>query len=58
MITTVRDGRQVQLSACLTEENAALPVRFGQRLRIEDVDARRERVVVSVIADEAASRAT
>ena len=59
MITTVRDGRQVQLTACLTEEHAALPVRFGQRLRIEDVDARRERVVVSVIAaDEAGSRAT
>ena len=59
MIATVRDGRQVQLTACLTEEHAALPIRFGQRLRIEDVDARRERVVVSVIAaEEAANPAT
>lgn len=56
MISTVRDGRQVQLTACLTDDHAALPVRFGQRLRIEDVDARRERVVVSVVAAEEAGR--
>jgi hypothetical protein len=57
MIATVRDGRQVQLAACLIPQHAALPVKFGQRLRIEDVDARRERVVVSVIAaDETAGQ--
>jgi hypothetical protein len=49
MIATVRDGRRVQLQARLCDEHAALPVAFGQRLRIEDVDARRERVTVSVI---------
>jgi hypothetical protein len=50
MIATVRDGRRVQLHARLTEQHATLPVKFGQRLRIEDVDARRERVTVSVVS--------
>jgi hypothetical protein len=52
MIATVRDGRRVQLQARLCDQHAALPVAFGQRLRIEDVDARRERVTVSVIPHE------
>jgi hypothetical protein len=51
LITTVRDGRRVQLSARLCDRHAALPVAFGQRLRIEDVDARHERVTVSVLPD-------
>jgi hypothetical protein len=53
VIATVRDGRRVQLTARLRDEDAAKPVVFGQRLRIEDVDARRERVTVSVIAPNA-----
>ena len=52
IVATVRDGRLVQLQARLSETQAALPVKFGQRLRIEDVDARRERVTVSVISNE------
>ena len=50
LVATVRDGRQVQLPAQLRAEDAQVPVRFGQRLRIEDVDARRERVTVSIVA--------
>ncbi len=49
MVSVVRDGRLVQLAATLREDDARIPVRFGDRLRIEDVDARRERVVVSVL---------
>jgi hypothetical protein len=52
LITTVRDGRRVQLNARLCDRHAALPVAFGQRLRIEDVDARRERVTVSLLSVE------
>jgi hypothetical protein len=52
IVATVRDGRRVQLQARLSEGQAALPVRFGQRLRIEDVDARRECVTVSVISND------
>jgi hypothetical protein len=52
LITTIRDGRQVQLSAQLREQDATTPVNFGQRLRIEDVDARRERVTVSLVAND------
>ncbi len=49
LVATVRDGRRVQLSARLSEQQAALPVAVGQRLRIEDVDGRRECVTVSVL---------
>ncbi len=49
MVSVVRDGRVVQLAATLREDHAGLSVRVGDRLRIDDVDARRERVVVSVI---------
>lgn len=52
VITTVRDGRRVQLSARLTDAQAAAPVAVGQRLRIEDVDARRECVTVSVSSND------
>jgi hypothetical protein len=52
MVATVRDGRRVQLQARLADGQAALPVKFGQRLRIEDVDARRECVTVSVISND------
>ena len=56
LVSTVRDGRRVQLHAQLCDEQAAASVRFGQRLRIEDVDARRERVTVSLLPDPAATR--
>jgi len=56
VVAIVRDGRQVQLPAQLCAEDAAAPVRFGQRLRIEDVDARRERVTVSVVAPDEDSK--
>ena len=52
IVSTVRDGRRVQLPARLCDAQAALPVKVGDRLRIEDVDARRERVTVSVISND------
>ena len=56
LIATIRDGRQVQLSAQLCDHDAARAVSFGQRLRIEDVDARRERVTVSLIPNHPTTR--
>lgn len=47
MVSAIRDGRSVQLVACLREEQRALPVKVGDRLLIEDVDAAQERVTVS-----------
>jgi hypothetical protein len=49
IVSVVRDGRLVQLVATLRQDQAALPVKVGDPLRIEDVDARRERVTVSVV---------
>lgn len=49
LVSVERDGRVVQLAATLREDQAAIAVKVGDRLRIEDVDARRERVTVSVI---------
>jgi hypothetical protein len=54
LITTIRDGRSVQLNARLCDRDAAMPVAFGQRLRIEDIDARNERVTVSVLPNDQA----
>jgi hypothetical protein len=51
VVATVRDGRRVQLSARLCDGQTTVPIAFGQRLRIEDVDARRECVTVSVLPD-------
>lgn len=51
MVSTVRDGRLVQLSARLREDQAALPVKVGEVLRIEEVDAENERLTVSVRRD-------
>jgi hypothetical protein len=51
VVSAVRDGRSVQLAARLTDEDAKTPVKVGDRLRIEDVDASRERVTVSVVRD-------
>jgi hypothetical protein len=55
LVTTIRDGRRVQLNARLSDQDAAAPVNVGQRLRIEDVDARRERVTVSLLANDKAT---
>jgi hypothetical protein len=49
LVSVERDGRVVQLAATLREDQAAIAVKVGERLRIEDVDARREHVTVSVI---------
>jgi len=48
LVSVVREGRLVQFSARLIDAQANLPVSVGDRLRIEDVDAARERVTVSV----------
>jgi hypothetical protein len=59
VVATIRDGRRIQLGARLCDRDAACPVLFGQRLRIEDVDARRERVTVSLFSkDEGSSHPT
>lgn len=50
LVSVVRDGRVIQLSATLRGDQGSLPVRVGERLRIEEVDARRERVTVTVLA--------
>lgn len=53
IISLVREGRLVQFSARLRPDQAALPIKVGERLRVEDVDARQERLTVSVIRDAA-----
>jgi hypothetical protein len=49
IVSTHREGRVVQLGARLCDEQAALSVKVGDRLRIEEVDAQHERVTVSVL---------
>ena len=49
VVSTVRDGRRVQLVACLRKDQHTLPVKVGDRLLIEEVDSARERVTVSVL---------
>jgi hypothetical protein len=51
MVSTVRDGRRVQLAACLRKDQESFPVKVGDRLLIEDVDAAKERVTVSAFRD-------
>ena len=53
VVSVVREGRLVQFSARLIEAQASLPVRVGDRLRIEDVESARERVTVSVVGGSA-----
>jgi hypothetical protein len=48
MVSVHREGRIVQFRASLSPGHAGRPVNVGDRLRIEDVDARNERVTVSV----------
>lgn len=49
LVQVIRDGRSVQLSARLVDSQSMLPVRVGDKLRIEDVDPENERVTVSVL---------
>jgi hypothetical protein len=49
MVSVVRDGRNVQLAAAMRDDQVGVPVRVGDRLLIEDVDASRERVTVSIV---------
>jgi hypothetical protein len=53
VVSVVREGRLVQFSARLIEAHTSLPVRVGDRLRIEDVESARERVTVSVVGGSA-----
>lgn len=48
MVSVERDGRLVQFRASLPEAQAAMQVRVGDKLRIEEVDAENERVTVSL----------
>ncbi len=48
LVSAVRDGRLVQLSARLREEDATVVVKVGDRLCIEDIDSAHERVTVSI----------
>jgi hypothetical protein len=49
IVSVMREGRLVQFSARLRPDEAALSVRVGERLRVEDVDAARERFTVSLL---------
>jgi hypothetical protein len=42
------DGRLVQFSARLPEAQAGMPVRVGDTLRVEEVDAANQRVLVTL----------
>jgi hypothetical protein len=53
VVSVVRAGRLVQFSAQLIDAQASLPVRVGDRLRVEDIDTARERVTVSVLGESA-----
>lgn len=48
IVSVIRDGRAVQFSARLPEAQAAMKVRVGDKLRIEDVDAANERLTVTL----------
>lgn len=49
LVSTVRDGRHVQLAASLRSDQREQPVKVGDRLLIEEVDAARERVTVAIL---------
>lgn len=48
MVSVNRDGRAVQFRATLPADQTAVPVRVGDKMRIEEVDAEHERVMVSI----------
>jgi hypothetical protein len=52
VVSTHRGGRVVQLAARLCDDQAALTVKVGDRLRIEEVEPGRDRVTVSVLPAE------
>jgi hypothetical protein len=54
VVSVVRDGRLVQMSARLRDEERAVPVRIGERLRVEEVDVQHERLTVSALRREEA----
>ncbi len=49
IVAMERDGRLVQFSAQLLPDQAHLPVHVGDRLRVEEVDAARERMTVTLM---------
>jgi hypothetical protein len=48
VVQVERDGRLVQFSAHLPAAQATMPVQVGDKLRIEEVDEKNERVVVTL----------
>ncbi len=48
IVSVVRDGRMVQFSAHLLEAQANMPIRVGDKLRIEEVDAEKEHLTVTL----------
>jgi hypothetical protein len=51
IVSTIRDGRLVQFSARLVDAQARTPVKVGDRLRVEDLDPKNERLTVSVMGE-------
>jgi hypothetical protein len=54
VVSVIRDGRLVQMFARLCDEERAVPVRIGERLRVEEVDTQHERLTVSALRSEEA----
>lgn len=52
IVSVNRDGRLVQLTAHLRQDQASFPVKVGEHLRVEAVNGEVESVTVSVIYDE------
>jgi hypothetical protein len=48
IVRVIHDGRAVQMSARLPETQAAMPVRVGDKLRVEEVDTANERITVTL----------
>lgn len=51
IVSVIRDGRSVQFSARLIDAQLSQPIRVGDRLRVEDLDPKRERLTVSVFGE-------
>lgn len=48
IVEVEREGRAVQFTAYLTDGDRAAPIRVGDRLKVDDVDSKRERLTVSL----------
>ncbi|HLH80041.1 MAG TPA: hypothetical protein VKV29_07135 [Chthonomonas sp.] len=48
IVQVEHDGRAVQMMAYLTPEQCHMPVHVGDRLRVESVDEKKERLIVSL----------